>query len=157
MASVCARENVPHTPDVLTTVYDALHGDLRGCLTTLQAVFHMYGDVRENLLHEQLGSVDDALWARVAALKGVSEVHTLVEELYNNGTSVHKLLHALTEWSLAACTPTQIRTIAPVLSRMERQCLFQVDNRLLLLELVFMVWKVLSTTSTTGIDHSLID
>ena len=146
MASVCAREGVPHTPEVLTTVYDALRGDLRGCLTTLQAVFHMHGDVRADLLLEQLGTIDDALWARVAALDGVAAVHTLVGELHDRGASVRKLLQALTEWSLAACTPAQIRTLAPVLSRMERQCLFQVDNRLLLLELVMTVWQVLGAS-----------
>ena len=142
MASICAAEGVPHTPDVLTTAYDTLRGDLRACLTTIQAVYHMHRRVSVALLEEQLGSVAADVWDTVCACKSAKDVRVLVDHLHREGQSVRRLLQALVAWSLSNCPADQVRALGPMASRMERQALFQTDARLLLHELVLTVWLV---------------
>jgi DNA polymerase III gamma/tau subunit len=142
MASICAAEGVPHTPDVLTTAYDTLRGDLRACLTTIQAVYHMHRRVSVALLEEQLGSVAADVWDTVCACKSAKDVRAIVDNLHREGQSVRRLLQALVAWSLSNCPADQVRALGPMASRMERQALFQTDARLLLHELVLTVWLV---------------
>lgn len=143
MASICAAEGVPHTPEVLTTAYDTLHGDLRACLTTIQAMYYMHHEVSVSLLEEQLGAVSTDMWSIVCKCRSTKKIRELVERLHRDGRSVRRLLQALVTWALDECTAKQIYALYPVVSRMERQALFQIDNRLLLHELLLTVWTVL--------------
>lgn len=155
MQSICEKESVQHTPEMLSTVYDAFRGDLRGCLTTLQAVYHMYGKVTIEFIHEQMGAVDKNVWSKILGLPDIMAVHQLVNTLYQSGTSVRKLLLSLVEWSLTSCSPEEIETLGPLVSRMERQCLFQHDSRILLLELVYTVWLFSKKQTTTCHNYSI--
>ena len=136
LQSVCDKENVHAPPDCLARVYAAQRGDLRGCLSTLQAVQHMYNAITLDYVNEHLFHVPDTLWDCIANAKTHKELTALVDVLHADGYSVRRLLHALVPWLLEHAHDDKACALAPMMSRMERQAQAIIDNRTLLHELV---------------------
>ena len=141
LASVCAQEHVHVPPDSLQLVYTTHRGDLRGCLTTLQAVHAMYNEVTLDHVKEHLFHVPDTLWTLVQHATSHKGLLPIVDALYADGYSVRRLLQSLVPWLLANATDTQMYALVEMVSRLECQALERDNNRTLLWELVVGVWK----------------
>ena len=95
----------------------------------------------QTALQEQLQIIPDELWTNIVALKQHKQCVQQATDLHESGCSLRSLLMSLVEWSLCHCTNQQIYTLAPMLSRIEKQ-MFVCDNSLLLiLEVVVTVWE----------------
>ena len=136
LASVCSREHVEVSTECLELVHTAHRGDLRGCLTTLQAVHAMYGRITPEYLKEHLFHVPDTLWQIIVDAGSHKELIRLVDALFADGYSVRRLLQSLVPWLLKNAHDCQAHRLGPMVSRLERQALDFEDNRTLMWELV---------------------
>lgn len=136
MAWVCAKEGVHVPADSLQLVYCTHRGDLRSCLTTLQAVHAMYNEVTLEHVKEHLFIVPDTLWTLVQHASTHKDLVPVVDALYADGYSVRRLLQSLVSWLLTNAGDSQMYELVEMVSRLERQALVREDNRTLLWELV---------------------
>jgi replication factor C subunit 2/4 len=145
MGTVCAKEGVVCATDLMETVYDATRGDLRCCLSALQAVHNMHASITREHLDDFLQVIPDSLWVQVAAVQESAEGAQIVQKLYTSGHSICVLLGSLVRWMLTNSTDAQIYEVAPMVSRLEKQMMDCADNRLLLHEMVVTFWGAYST------------
>lgn len=136
MQHVCDKESVDVSAECLELVHGAHRGDLRGCLTTLQAVHAMHNTITSDLLREHLFHIPDTLWDMVTGATSTKELEGIVDALYADGYSVKRLLSALVPWLMCNGTVENAYTLGPMMSRLECQALEFEDNRTLLWEIV---------------------
>lgn len=139
LKSICEKENVVCTQEHHQLIYDAKNGDLRGCLTTLQSVFNMYGKITTDHLKEYLQIIPNTLWHTIYNAPNLNVCKEIVNDLHTKGFSIYALLQSLIPWLLEHATDEHIYRMSPLVSRMEKQLLVCRDNRMLLHELVIHV------------------
>ena len=153
LQSICEKENVCCAEKDIQLVYDTHHGDLRSCLTTLQSVHNMYGEIQETYLNDYLQIIPSTLWDTIYHETNKQECKNIVDMLYNKGYSIRALLNSLIQWLLKHHSPEYIYTLSPILSKMEKQLMASSDNHLLLHELVICVNKTYSNVETDKLKH----
>ena len=139
LKSICEKENVVCSDEYHQLIYDAKNGDLRGCLTTLQSVYNMYGEITLNHIKEYLQIIPNTLWDTIYNTTDKNVCKDIVLELHNQGYSIYALLQSLVKWLLENATDEHIYRMSSLVSRMEKQLLVCSDNRMLLHELVIHV------------------
>ena len=142
MADICKRENITFSQDALTIAYKELKGDLRACLTVLQSTYNMHGEITDAYINKQLSIIDDTIWTKLIECKGSQELLKYVNDIQMEAFSVQKLLVSLIRWAFNTLSTEQVYKLSSLVSRIERQLLYQTDNSLLLHELFFMVWSI---------------
>lgn len=143
---VCGEEDVECDHSLLELVYDKKNGDLRACLTVLQAVCNMHKAITIEHLNEHLQIIPDSIWQQIESTKHYKECHQIVDKLYNSGYSLRALMMSFIPWALAHLDTNQMYKVAPLLSRLEIQMMKCVDTRLLLHEFVATIWETILTS-----------
>lgn len=136
---ICEKESVICEDEHYQLIYDAKHGDLRGCLTTLQSVYNMYGTITKECLEDFLQIIPVTLWDTIHTAPNVTACQKIVQKLFQNGYSVQALLDSVVQWMLQNGSNELIYRMGPVVSRLEKQQLVCSHNVMLIHEIAVHV------------------
>lgn len=119
--SICDKENVQCEREHVDLVYKYKHGDMRSCLSVLQAVHQLHGCITTEHVCELLQMVKHTLWETLLDTPNVATRLQMAYQHHLAGTPLRALLLSLTQWLLKKRNLMLIHTLAPTISRMESQ------------------------------------
>ena len=140
MQYVCEQEGLKYDQDALCMVYDRSRGDLRSCVSSLQALSYMYGKIDTIGFLDYAGSFPDTIWdsLRDATLE---EIIPTANHIYRQAYSIRTIMSSFINWLLVSFEDERVYSFGVTLSKLEKQTINCSDTRLFIMYLLQMAWS----------------
>lgn len=140
MRYICDQEGLDYEHDALCKVYERSRGDLRACVSSLQALSYMYGQIDIASFADYAGNFPDTIWdsLRNATL---DEVVLTANYIYRHAHSIRAVISSFIDWLLASFDDEPVYSFCITLSQLEKQTVDCSDTRLFILYLLQMAWS----------------
>jgi len=159
MMHICDEESVKYEIPALEKLYSLHRGDLRSCISSLQAMHYLYIVIKEEHIADFATNIDACTiqtfvdqWDKkrdeneARAQTGSTQQNELLirlaDELYNQGQSPLHLLRSLTQWSLANANEEFNYQFAAKTSYLERHCSVVRNTKLVLCDILFAFFSI---------------
>lgn len=157
MRWICNQEALPCEDDVLERIYKHSRGDLRTCVSSLQALHFLYGDVSTDSFDDYVRACPTHIWTTLASAP-LAEIPRIADMLHARAHSARAIAASLIEWLLSrACTDgvdddddehERLYQLSMELSTLERHTQLCHDARLFLHAVLHHAWLYLHATTT---------
>ena len=153
MKWICAQERLLCDDEaVLDMIYVHSRGDLRTCVSSLQALHYMYGQASAESFADYVRQFPTDIW-RALHLAPVSDIPLIARTLCRNAYPVRDVLCSLIEWVFATypnCSCAAAYDLGIELSKMERQIQYCGDSHLFVLNALHRGWQFARAAHTCG-------
>lgn len=126
MKKICVCENVRYEDTTLYNIYNFHRGDLRSCISTLQAMFYLFKEVNEVFFSDFVLQLNMNELSRIVQNVNTYPDHPMILQeyalsLWESGISPRTLLRGMVSWLLDNGTDSQNYRFAETVSGLERQ------------------------------------
>jgi len=141
MKTVCSNEKVQCTDEALTMLYHFHRGDLRSCISSLQAMNYLYHCI------DEASFLDFSLFFNINEITmffsktdiSATDILEFAENLYYRGYSPRHILARYTEWCSQMQSDEVNYLFAEKVSSLERECTVVKSVRLLLFNITMVL------------------
>ena len=146
MRHICTQEGLECDDRTLQSIYEHSRGDLRTCVSSLQALYYMYGHADEGSFSDYIRNFKQDIWKKLR-VASVDEIPGIADAIHLNAYSARIVIVSFIEWVLDNCGQSTcdriqnaIYDLSLTLSKMERQKQYCIDSRLLIVSVVHSAW-----------------
>jgi replication factor C subunit 2/4 len=150
MQKICAAEHVHSDETTLHKIYNFHHGDLRSCISTLQAMFYLFKKVDEEsfsdfVLELKMNELNEKIenCRKASDNNYVILLQQYAFSLNKTGVSPRTLLRGMISWLLENGTDDQNYQFAKKASLLERQSTVVKSAEIMLLHCLFAFFRSL--------------
>jgi DNA polymerase III delta prime subunit len=152
MKKICASENVTYSDQILHKIYNFHHGDLRSCISTLQAMFYLYKTIDEEsfsdfVLELNLNDFSEKMQNIHTSSSSISSTYPIELQEYayslnEKGISPRTLLRGMIDWLLDNGTDHQNYKFAEKVSLLERQSTMVKCSEIMVLQCLMTFYNI---------------
>ena len=139
--NICEKEKIQFDEEIIKTIYDCYMGDLRRCISTIQAIINIYGKLNLITYNNYNYKIPTSYWSKIQNIS----ISLLTDEINKNikeGKSIRGILSSIIEWACETLSDKQIYNVYLKISKFEKQTLHITDNRTLLFEIFYYIYNI---------------
>lgn len=140
LINICEKEKIKYEVTIIEILYDYYKGDLRRCISTIQAIINIYGELNSITYKDYIYTISINYWSKLQTLT-TSDLMIEIDKNIKKGISIRIILSSIVQWACKKLPDEKIYSLYSKLTQFEKQSLHITDNRILIFEIFYYIYN----------------